>query len=403
MNTKPCRVGASVVSMASVVGTLSGISAGGPPLVVMQVSAPGANDPRDNIVGVVTPWVSTNSAAAEYAYGAQNPASYNGTHVQLVGNRSHLFFVDCALPDGLSMFVVHDRTNSGSGGRAKTFVRVVPTSPNVRIAVRDDPSDPTPCTYQDSDWLRWFVHNWEPNNTDGFVISGLYGTWSDVVLAFVQPNVNCSLNTTSDPIVGLDEWYAYSADGTGPIRLALAQTQRVVVRPMTACEGIAWPSRVRVPCEGAAVFTASTTDDAATAYRWQRETAPGSGQFVDLADGSTAAWDGGAAGVGAVVSGSSTGVVRIAADVANGKRIGAAHARGYRCVVTEPCGTISTSVARVLECLADYNDDCEVDDFDYFDFLNAFLANSSAADFNGDTSVDDFDYFDFLNAFNAGC
>ncbi|MBL8765348.1 MAG: hypothetical protein JNM07_13885 [Phycisphaerae bacterium] len=54
-------------------------------------------------------------------------------------------------------------------------------------------------------------------------------------------------------------------------------------------------------------------------------------------------------------------------------------------------------------CAADFNGDTSADDFDFYDFLNTFFANSAAADFNGDTSVDDFDYFDFLNAFGAGC
>ncbi|MBL8764488.1 MAG: hypothetical protein JNM07_09500 [Phycisphaerae bacterium] len=52
---------------------------------------------------------------------------------------------------------------------------------------------------------------------------------------------------------------------------------------------------------------------------------------------------------------------------------------------------------------SDYNGDTTVDDFDYFDFLNAFNANSPSADFNGDTTVDDFDLFDFLNAFAVNC
>ncbi|MBL8764215.1 MAG: hypothetical protein JNM07_08090 [Phycisphaerae bacterium] len=54
-------------------------------------------------------------------------------------------------------------------------------------------------------------------------------------------------------------------------------------------------------------------------------------------------------------------------------------------------------------CPADFNGDTSVDDFDLFDFLNAFNANNPSADFNGDTSVDDFDLFDFLNAFGLPC
>ncbi|MBL8764952.1 MAG: hypothetical protein JNM07_11845 [Phycisphaerae bacterium] len=56
-----------------------------------------------------------------------------------------------------------------------------------------------------------------------------------------------------------------------------------------------------------------------------------------------------------------------------------------------------------LNCPSDFNGDTTVDDFDYFDFLNAFNTGGPGADFNGDTAVDDFDYFEFLNAFEAGC
>ncbi|MBL8763473.1 MAG: hypothetical protein JNM07_04305 [Phycisphaerae bacterium] len=57
----------------------------------------------------------------------------------------------------------------------------------------------------------------------------------------------------------------------------------------------------------------------------------------------------------------------------------------------------------VRDCPADFNIDGVVDDFDYFDFLNAFFSNDPDADINGDTSIDDFDFFDFLNSFNTPC
>ncbi|MBL8764591.1 MAG: hypothetical protein JNM07_10020 [Phycisphaerae bacterium] len=64
---------------------------------------------------------------------------------------------------------------------------------------------------------------------------------------------------------------------------------------------------------------------------------------------------------------------------------------------------VSVNLAGLVLCGADFNADTTVDDFDYFDFLNAFFAPDLSADVNGDTSVDDFDYFDFLNAFFAPC
>ncbi|MDX2147834.1 MAG: hypothetical protein SFZ23_09960 [Planctomycetota bacterium] len=47
----------------------------------------------------------------------------------------------------------------------------------------------------------------------------------------------------------------------------------------------------------------------------------------------------------------------------------------------------------------DFNDDGQVDFFDYLDFANAFAAEEPAADYNGDTQVDFFDYLDFAADF----
>ncbi|MBL8763506.1 MAG: SGNH/GDSL hydrolase family protein [Phycisphaerae bacterium] len=56
-----------------------------------------------------------------------------------------------------------------------------------------------------------------------------------------------------------------------------------------------------------------------------------------------------------------------------------------------------------FECRGDFNLDGVLDDFDLFDYLNAFFGGDVVADFDFDGSLDDFDLFDFLNAFNAGC
>ncbi|MBL8763007.1 MAG: PEP-CTERM sorting domain-containing protein [Phycisphaerae bacterium] len=68
-----------------------------------------------------------------------------------------------------------------------------------------------------------------------------------------------------------------------------------------------------------------------------------------------------------------------------------------------PSGAWEGWRASIPVCFADFNADHSVDDFDYFDFLNAFNLNAPEADYNQDGNVDDFDYFDFLNDFFAGC
>ncbi|MBL8765063.1 MAG: hypothetical protein JNM07_12420 [Phycisphaerae bacterium] len=60
-------------------------------------------------------------------------------------------------------------------------------------------------------------------------------------------------------------------------------------------------------------------------------------------------------------------------------------------------------IASIPDCVPDFNHDGSVDDFDYFDFLNALFAEKAIADWNADGVLDDFDLFDFLNDFFGGC
>jgi 1,4-alpha-glucan branching enzyme len=54
-------------------------------------------------------------------------------------------------------------------------------------------------------------------------------------------------------------------------------------------------------------------------------------------------------------------------------------------------------------CMADVNNDTQIDLADFFQFLNDFDQTLPAADINGDLSVDLGDFFDFLTAFDQGC
>ncbi len=65
--------------------------------------------------------------------------------------------------------------------------------------------------------------------------------------------------------------------------------------------------------------------------------------------------------------------------------------------------TINIVVAPRQTCSADFNNDGELDFFDYLDFVDAFSANLPGADFNNDSVIDFFDYLDFVDAFSIGC
>lgn len=73
-------------------------------------------------------------------------------------------------------------------------------------------------------------------------------------------------------------------------------------------------------------------------YQWERETFANSGIFVTLTGGFTYPWDGNLPGYGGIVTGQFTSTLTIAPDVGNGRVLGPAHGRNYRCVVSNPCG-----------------------------------------------------------------
>ena len=92
-------------------------------------------------------------------------------------------------------------------------------------------------------------------------------------------------------------------------------------------------------CPGdSAVFVAGPpTGIGPYTYQWERETFPNSNVFVALSGGFTYSWDGNVPGYGGIVSGSLSPTLTIAPDTANGRILGPAHARNYRCIVTNVC------------------------------------------------------------------
>src|SRR6185369_13000588 len=75
------------------------------------------------------------------------------------------------------------------------------------------------------------------------------------------------------------------------------------------------PAPAQVCPTGFETFVVAATGGSPS-YQWQRESPPGSGQFVNLMDGSTSAWDGMPLGIGGVVSGATTPTLTISAALA---------------------------------------------------------------------------------------
>lgn len=148
---------------------------------------------------------------------------------------------------------------------------------------------------------------------------------------------------------------------------------------------------------GSAVFYVASGGSLPVQYQWQRETSPGSGSFVDLLDGPTGSWDGGAPGVGAIVFGAASDVLVIAADTAAGLRLSSAHAIRYRCFVENACGSAFSDAAALVVFdprSGDVNGDGTIDGGDIQSFFDVFVAGWTpgaafcASDMNQDGWVD---------------
>lgn len=133
-------------------------------------------------------------------------------------------------------------------------------------------------------------------------------------------------------------------------------------------------------------------------YQWQVDTTPTASEptWNDLSDND-------------VTSGATTRTLHITSVTPD-------HATRYRCIVSSPCGTVTSEFAWLTvtdRCLADYNGAPEQGDIlDFLDFFDDFGACSNLpspcgqfgdADINGDTIVDIIDFLDFIDSFSVGC
>lgn len=79
----------------------------------------------------------------------------------------------------------------------------------------------------------------------------------------------------------------------------------------------------------------------------------------------------------------------------------------YDCIVSNSCGSVTSSPAVLTTCPVDFNCDGFVDFYDYTDFVTCFEGTACppgvTADFNGDDFIDFYDFTDFVTAFSIGC
>ncbi|MHC4427528.1 MAG: hypothetical protein ACYS0D_02875 [Planctomycetota bacterium] len=186
---------------------------------VSQETAPGLGDFNANVLGYLLPFQTKYACDHFYGYDANGETSYGGCYITftLDKNRSHLFMADTA--DGMSLIVIHDRENDPNGGSAEMILELFGDLDGAYRAVEDDEGDyyigAPGATYFE------FSNSWGTCCTDGFIMSGLDGTWT-MFLEFAD---------VDDPwgslaLSGINNWRAFSGDGS-EIEMVLAHGQRV--------------------------------------------------------------------------------------------------------------------------------------------------------------------------------
>jgi hypothetical protein len=180
---------------------------------VSQESSPGAGDFNANVLGYIEPYTTSGTAAQYFAYGIGFGASFNGPAPDLVSDESQLFLVDSAV-DGLTLFIVHDKPQDGSGGQDR--VQIDLSSAGADVLVKDDPGEAVVKSNGDKTFSA--LHTWAPCCTDGYVI----GPISDAGFpAYVQFSQRSSYQGGQ-----LETWAAASSAGPS-LPLALEEGRQV--------------------------------------------------------------------------------------------------------------------------------------------------------------------------------
>jgi len=162
-----------------------------------------------------------------------------------------------------------------------------------------------------------------------------------------------------------------------------SQRYGYVLRTDLGCFKIApLPASTFACGNGTATFSVTPVGPGPFSYQWRRAATPEATPELLMNDGN--------------ISGADTASL-IVLDLTE------ADAQLYDVVVTNDCGSVTSTASALAVCTADVNCDAFVNSQDFFDFLTAFFAQEPSADFNHDIFINSQDFFDFLAAFFEGC
>jgi hypothetical protein len=162
----------------------------------------------------------SNGQTIEEFYNYANVQANTSTGIE-TSDTSLLFFWNG--PNGLSLVVIHDRPNDGSGGAVTFDIGGV----SGEWVVPDDPGDLDSRTDTSPDW------SWASAKTDG----GAYrGDFSGDFTLTIEPAFNDAAERTPLDPGRITEWQALSGDPANPDRTSLALDETVTISPAPVSE-----------------------------------------------------------------------------------------------------------------------------------------------------------------------
>jgi hypothetical protein len=132
----------------------------------------------------------------------------------------------------------------------------------------------------------------------------------------------------------------------------------------------------RRACGGTSVTFTVSASGPGLSYRWRQN-------GLELQDGG-----------GTIGAGASTLTIQ---------RVGWNQGGDYDCVVSNDCGSVTSTAATLTACVADIDCDQEVDFGDFLQFFGCLDLQYSCADVDGEPGIDFGDFLAFFNSYDQGC